>query len=65
MSINKKPFFVSEVVTIKKDHLFPDGLISWVEGSATYLRESNIIDFWQSLKFCEAELLSTNGSFVH
>ena len=32
------------IVTNKKDHPFPSGLISWVEGSATYLRESNIID---------------------
>ena len=35
------------------------------EGSATYLHESNIIVFWQFLKFGEVELLSTNSSFVH
>ena len=62
--INKKPFFLSQVVTNMKDHPFPCGLISWAEGSATYLRDSNI-DFWQSLKFGETELLTTNSSFIH
>jgi len=44
-------------------HLFPGGLISWAEGSITYLRESNSIDFGNlyslvKLNFCPPTVAS-------
>jgi hypothetical protein len=56
------------IVTYKKDHpgFKQGGLISWEEGFATSSTQiKHYCFFGQSLKFGDAELLSTNRSFIH